>query len=61
MERAAARRDASENEGDVDPLRYVDPTLRLDEESMVVVNIKRVKYKGGRRKVLRHHTTEPAG
>ena len=57
----AQRRDESEEEEDVDPMRHVDPTLRLDRESMVVLDIKRVKYKSDRRKVRRHRTTALTG
>jgi len=54
-------RDEIEDEEYVSRLRYVDPTLRLDRESMVVLKIKRVQYKWVRRNVRRHHGTEPPG
>ena len=53
--------DEIEDEKCVARLRYVEPTLRLDRESVVVLNIKRVKYKWVPRNVRRYHSSEPVG
>lgn len=51
------RWDEDEDEDD-EPSTYVDPTLRLDMESVVVLDIKGVQYDRHRREVSRHRSTK---
>ncbi len=46
------------DEEDIEPPAYRDPTLRLDVESVVVLDIKGVQYNSKRRKVRRHRSTK---
>ena len=50
--------DDDEGEEDIEPPTYEHPTLRLDVESVVVLDIKGVQYKSKRRYVRRHRSTK---
>ena len=53
--------DEDESEEDRNPPTYVHPTLRLDIESVVVLDIKGVQYNSKRRNVHRHRSTKDEG
>ena len=46
------------DEEDIEPPAYRDPTLRLDVESVVVLEIKGVQYNSKRREVRWHRNTK---
>ena len=50
--------DEDEGEEDIEPPTYASPTLRLDVESIVVLDIKGVQYNSKRSNVRRHRSTK---
>ncbi len=54
---APPRTDEDDHEDD-EPPTYAAPTLRLDMESVVVLDIKGVQYERHRREVSRHRSTK---
>ena len=53
--------DEEEDKEDIEPSTYASPTLRLDVESVVVLDIKGVQYNSTRRNVRRHRSTKSEG
>ena len=54
-------RGEGEDEEEDEPISYIEPTLCLEMESIVVLNINGVEYACNRRNVLRHRATDREG